>query len=665
MGDIILCDAPVDLYPDMGTRLSILKRQAQQFDKLKEKGDGHSHDPDSKSKDDQKEKKMDRLVTVISSIIRILGPEIWLFLAVTMTAVGAAVVNLWTPLVTGELVNGIASCLQDSSEHLDILDRLTKPAQKLLVLFAANGLLTFTHISLVTALGENIGKRLREELFAAILKQDIGFFDQYRSGELIARLTTDIADFKSTFKQVITQGLKAFTLTVGTAYHLIRISPPLTGALLLSMPALYLSLWAYGSFLRKLRNEGRVWESISSGVAGEAISNIRTVRAFAGENDELGLYSEACDGVVDVNNRFGFHMGVFRGMTNASIGVMVLIVLYYGGTLVSKGEMSPGNLMSFMISTQAAQRALDALGGMVGQTIKAIGSSGRVFELTLSEPAIPLTGGIKLDNLEGNIRFMNVDFSYPSRPKEQILSQFNLDIPAGQLIALCGHSGSGKSTVASLVERFYDPDEGEIWIDSYPLTKLDPKWLRSQIGFINQEPTLFASSIRENIRYGNPSATDEDVMNAARLANATEFIESFKDGYDTVLGERGATLSGGQRQRIAIARAILHNPRILILDEATSALDSQSEQLVQVAIDRLMQGRTVLVIAHRLSTIRNADRIVVMGRVPGQIIEHGTHDDLMNKKGAYYQLYNQSLKTQNSGIPHVHPFSWNKKTKSD
>ncbi|KAJ1678558.1 hypothetical protein EV182_003812, partial [Spiromyces aspiralis] len=607
----ILCDAPVHLDTS-GSRLRILQDQAH-IAELKLRGKARGGDYKGGSDQQQSEEggdegkdlaetttqkyrsaRTDKWIMVISSIIRILGPEIWLFLGVALTAVGAAVVNIWTPLVTGELVNGIAACLTSASEHMDILDHLSKPAQKLLMLFVANGVLTFSHISLVTALGENIGKRLRQELFAAILSQDIGFFDEHRSGELAGRLTTDISDFKSTFKQVITQGLKAITLTVGTAYHLVNISPQLTSVLLLSMPALYLSLWAYGSFLRRLRKDSRDWEDLASGVAGEGISNIRTVRSFGGETEELGLYSEACEWAVRANNRFGLHMGVFRGLTNVSIGGMVLIVMYYGGTLVSKGEMSPGNLMSFMISTQAAQRALDALGGLVGQTVKAVGSAGRVFELTYAKPSIPVSGGIKPGKLDGNIRFVNVDFSYPNRPHEPILSQFNLDIPAGQLIALCGHSGSGKSTVAALIERFYDPTGGEIWIDNCPLPNLDPKWLRSQIGFINQDPTLFATSIRENIRYGTPWATDEDVIRAAEQANAREFIESLKDGYDTVLGERGVTLSGGQRQRIAIARAILRNPRILILDEATSALDAHSEQQVQAAIDRLMEGRTVL-----------------------------------------------------------------------
>ncbi|KAJ2430872.1 hypothetical protein GGF41_000792, partial [Coemansia sp. RSA 2531] len=484
-----------------------------------------------------------------------------------------------------------------------------------------------------------IGMRLHSQAMQALLNHDLAFFDSAQSGELVSRLTADVAEFQSTFKKLVTQGLKSVTLTAGVVARLVWLSPQLTLTLVSTMPAAYLGLMYYGRFLRVLRRETREWETVSSGIAGEAISSIRTVRALSAESAELALYREARSAESACSNRFGMHMGAFRGLTNVAIGSMVLSVLYRGGQLVARAEMTPGDLMAFMIATQAAQRALESLGALMGQSVKARGAVLRVQEIIHLTPSIPASGGMRLPALQGHVRFMDVDFSYPSRPDTQVLQHFNLDIPAGKVTALCGLSGSGKSTVAALLERFYDPTAGEIWLDAVPLKHLDPSWHRAQIGFIPQDPALFSTSIRENLLLANPQATDAQIEEACRQANAHEFISAFPHGYETIVGERGTLLSGGQKQRISIARAILRDPRILILDEATSSLDAESERLVQTALDRVMVGRTVLVIAHRLTTIRNADRIVVMANVPGHILEIGSHEELLAKQGAYYKLY--------------------------
>ncbi|KAK9704268.1 hypothetical protein K7432_010300 [Basidiobolus ranarum] len=552
-----------------------------------------------------------------------LAQEIWTLLkkdklllaAVVITAMGAAFVSLLTPLITGELINVISKSIGglSSSEGVhQLMAELNLPALKLFGLFTAQGVLTFAHIFFVSVLGENVAKRLKEQLFRAIISHDIYFFDHHRSNELIERLTTDISDFKHTFKMCVTQGLKSITQTVGSAIHLIKISPSLTLIMCSTMPFMYILLNVYGAFLRELRKKSRVWEGLSSGIAGESISNIRTVRAFAAEETEIELYDKACEHVSLMNAQFGFHMGLFRGTTIASIGTMVLIVLYYGGSMVARNEISAGDLMTYMISTQNAQRALDSLGGLFGQTLKAMSSASRVFEFIHLEPTTPLVGGLKPDSVNGSIEFRNIYFTYPSRPDQVILENFNLKIPVGKMVALCGPSGSGKSTVAALLERFYEPQEGDIYLDDNSISELDPSWIREHIGYINQEPILFATSIFENIRYGKPDATLEEVKEAAEKANAAMFIDSFPRGYDTVLGERGVTLSGGQKQRIAIARAILKDPKVLILDEATSALDTHSEKIVQDALETLMKDRTVLVIAHRLTTIQSADLIVIL-----------------------------------------------------
>ncbi|KAI9497326.1 P-loop containing nucleoside triphosphate hydrolase protein [Zychaea mexicana] len=579
-------------------------------------------------------------VSLIRDIWNLIRPDLLLMGCIILTAVAAAFIQLQTPLITGELINIISS---GSSALLASagISQLNRPALKLFGLLSAQGILTFAHISLVSIFGENVAKRLRAQLFSAMVRQDMSFFDSHRSGELVGRLTTDVADFKHTFKQLVTQGLKSVTQTVGSAIHLFRISTPLTLTMLGTMPVLYVLLNVYGAYLRKLSRHSKDIDGKASGVAGEVISNMRTVRAFAAEDKEMNHYSEACDRLASTSRKLGFHVGMFQGLTNVSIGCMVLTVLYYGGSLVVRNELTGGELMSYMLSTQTAQQSLVSLGVLFGQTIKAAASATRVFEFIHMEPAVPIKGGDTLLNVWGDVRFQDIGFAYPSRPEHQVLEKFNLHVPQGTTVALCGSSGSGKSTIASLLERFYEPIAGTVFLDGHDLSEMDPSWLRQQIGFINQEPVLFATSILENIRYGRPDASMEQVQQAARQANAETFIESFPDGYDTVVGERGAALSGGQKQRIAIARAILKDPKILILDEATSALDTHSEKVVQDALDKVMKGRTVLVIAHRLSTIRAADMIVVMGRVPGNIVEMGTHDELMAKRGVYFKLNNQ------------------------
>ncbi|KAJ3055188.1 ATP-binding cassette, sub-B (MDR TAP), member 8 [Rhizophlyctis rosea] len=583
--------------------------------------------------------------TLIKEIWKHLRPDWLLLLAIVGFTTLTAAINIYTPIVIGDLISIVQKELNNRIKRPPDFTALNAPAAKLLGLFSLQGFLTFLDISLVSRLGENLSKRMRRELYSAILAQDMAFFDSHMQGEVVGRLTQDVSEFKHTFKLVITQGLKATTQIMGTGVHLIRISPSLTFTLLATMPFLYLAMNLYGVYLRKVSKQSKSGDSLASGVAGEAVANIRTVRAFASEDQELERYGEAMEAASLLNTKLGFHIGAFQGMTNASIGCMILVILYYGGKLVASGDMTGGQLMTYMVSTQNLQRSLALVGVLFGQVIKAFGSAARVFEYVHLRPDIPIKGGIIPAGFEGRIEFRNVEFTYPTRPEHQVLRNLNLVLPVGKVVALCGPSGSGKSTIAQLVERFYDADRGQVLIDGVDVRHLDPSWLRRQIGYIGQEPILFATTVYENIRYGRPDASREEVEAAARQANAADFISKFPDGYETVVGERGVTLSGGQKQRIAIARALLKDPKVLILDEATSALDTQSERLVQEALDKLMEHRTVLVIAHRLSTIRNADVIVVLSvsrkeaRKDGNVVEMGTHAELMNRKGAYYSLH--------------------------
>lgn len=321
---------------------------------------------------------------------------------------------------------------------------------------------------------------------------------------------------------------------------------------------------------------------------------------------------------------------------------MVLTTLFLGGHLMAANTLSPGELMAFLVASQGVQRSLSQGSVLLGTVIRGMTAGTRIFEYLSVEPTINLlTGGrIPADQLHGEIRFTNVGFAYPTRPDQQVLHGFNLTLRPGQTVALVGASGSGKSTVAALLERFYEPTAGVITIDGYDVRDLSPHWLRGEvIGLIEQQPILFGTSIRENIRYGRPAASDAEVEEMTRLAQSHAFIVALSEGYDTNVGERGTQLSGGQRQRIAIARAMLKRPAILILDEATSALDAASEADVQRALDSAVMNRTTLVIAHRLSTIRNADLIVVLDH--GNIVEMGTHVELMRKSGHYFRLVQQ------------------------
>ncbi|KAM3929286.1 mitochondrial potassium channel ATP-binding subunit-like [Leptodactylus fuscus] len=566
---------------------------------------------------------------------KLLRPQLLALLSAVILAFGAALLNIQIPLILGELVNVVA---RYTREHAgDYLREVRGPAMKLLSLYAAQGLLTSGYIILLSQVGERVAGSMRKALFTSLLHQDVAFFDAQKTGLLVNRLTSDVQEFKSAFKQVISQGLRNITQTFGCFVSLYYISPKLTGLLVVVMPVLVGAGAVIGSFLRRLSRRAQEQIAKATGVADEAIGNVRTVRAFAMEDREVELYSAEVDKSAHMNEVLGIGIAVFQGLSNIALNCIVLGTIFAGGSLMAGNELSAGDLMSFLVASQTVQRSMANTSVLFGQVVRGLSAGGRVFEFMRLQPEIPLRGGKKLPQLTGEIHFRDVSFSYPTRPGQEVLKGFDLYIPPGKTVAIVGQSGGGKSTVAALVERFYDPDQGAVELDGADIRSLDPSWLRGEvIGFINQEPVLFGTSIMENIRFGRPDASDAEVREAAKLANADDFIQNFPDGYNTLLGERGVTLSGGQKQRVAIARALLKDPRILILDEATSALDSESERTVQLALDRASSGRTVLVIAHRLSTIADADIIVVLSK--GRIAESGTHHELLRRGGPYAEL---------------------------
>ncbi|KAG1714419.1 ATP-binding cassette sub-family B member 8, mitochondrial [Nymphon striatum] len=575
------------------------------------------------------------------TLLKVLKPHIFqLFIAIGCCIV-VALMNVKIPLLLGDLIN----CLKDMSTcqtNVDYLSIIKLPAKKLIASYIIQGFFTFGFITTLSSVGESLAQQLRSELFSNIIRQDISFFDSHKTHEIMSRLTSDIQEFKSSFKLCVGQGLKAVIQTGGCIVSLYMLSHKLTAFLLILVPGIVCIGTILGSSLRCLSKKCQAQVAKSSDIAGEAIGNVRTVRAFAMEDKEDSLYFDEVNLTARLNFKLGAYIGMFQGLSTIALNGIILSVIGVGGFLMSTEQFGAGDLMSFLVATQTIQRSLMQMSILFGTSVRGMTAAGRIFEYMNSVADIPVVGGIIIpnDELKGNIEFNNVIFSYPTRPKQVILKKLNLSVKSGNVIAICGTSGAGKSTVASLLERFYDVDGGCIKLDGYDISLLNPSWLRGKVlGFISQEPILFATSIIENIRYGKPDATDEEVHEAARRANADMFIQSFPNGYKTVVGERGVTLSGGQKQRIAIARALIRNPSVLILDEATSALDAESEKLVQDALEKVTKGRTVIVIAHRLSTIQNADIIAVLCN--GVIAESGTHAGLVKKKGLYWQLIQQ------------------------
>ncbi|VDL71178.1 unnamed protein product [Nippostrongylus brasiliensis] len=576
----------------------------------------------------------------LSDIWSLIKPYFGWFLAAVLSAILAALVNIQLPIYLGELIDKMAEIIKDQARGISTDLNILKPQViKLVVCYTVQALLTFCYISFLTVLGERMAADLRVRLFNHLLTMDMAFYDSQKTAELSARLNVDVQEFKSCFKLSVAQGLRTVTQVAGCVISLIRISPQMTLYTVSALPLVIGMGALFGALLRSLSRRAQAQSAVAASVADEAFGNIRTVRSFAMEEQESRLYEREVRKACSMQETLGMGIGLFQGATNFFLNGIVISVLYGGSSLIKEGKLTPGELMSFLVTAQTIQRSLSQLSVVFGTALKGWTAGARAFEFLKLHPSIHNHGGVCIPyhSLYGEIRFENVAFAYPSRSDHHVFDNLNLTIPAGQVVALCGPSGEGKSTITSLLERFYEPLSGRVLLDNQDLRTLNLEWLRGQVvGLISQEPVLFATSIEENIRYGRPSATDQEVMDAAKMANAHEFITRFPKGYRTIVGERGAQLSGGQKQRIAIARALLKNPPILVLDEATSALDTESERLVRDALDRAMRGRTVLVIAHRLSTIKHADLICVIK--DKTVREQGTHDELVKRKGIYYNL---------------------------
>lgn len=498
---------------------------------------------------------------------------------------------------------------------------------------------SFVRVYTFSIVSEKALADLRKKIYERLIWLPMTFFDQRRVGELMSRITSDVSTLQDTFSFALAELLRqVFTLVLGTIV-ISFLAPTLTAFMLLTFPVLIVLALIFGKYIRKLSKKTQDELAQTNVVVEESLQSISVVKYFTSELFEIMRYARSLQTVVNVAVRTARVRALFISFVIFAIAGGIVMVGWYGATLVQKGEILPGELFSFVLYTAFIGGSIAGLGDIYTQFQRAIGASERVLEILKQEDESEDVS--KPVRVKGEICFEKVTFSYPGRPDSVILEDLNIEIHAGQKVALVGQSGSGKSTLINLLMRFYPLANGRIRVDGEDIRNYSLTAYRQNIGIVPQEVILFGGTIFENIAYGRPGASEDEIREAASQANALEFIEGFPEKFETIVGERGIKLSGGQRQRIAIARAILKNPSILILDEATSSLDLQSEMLVQEALEKLMEGRTTIIIAHRLSTIKKVDRIFVIKE--GRLAETGSHAELTSLNNG---IYSNLLKLQ-------------------
>ncbi len=575
-----------------------------------------------------------------SNLSKLLGifqfvlPYKWTFAGGLLALALSSATTLSFPFLAGKILD-VASGKKDF--FLTSIDQI---AIALISVLVVQSCFSFIRVYTFSIVSERTLADLRQAVYKKLIWLPMTFFDSRRVGELLSRITSDVGTLQDTFTTTLAEMMRQIlVLIIGTTVILV-LTPKLTLFMVLTFPVLVIGALAFGKFIRKLSKKTQDQLAGTNVIVEESMQSIAVVKSFTNEQFESARYRKSLMDVVETAIHAATYRGLFISFTILALFGGIVGVIWYGGTLVQSGEITPGELVTFVFYTMFIGASIAGLGDIYSQVQRSIGASERMLEI-LDEKDESTSANEKPVKLTGAIAYDGVGFSYPTRADVTVLKDISFVVSPGEKVALVGPSGAGKSTIAALLLRLYPVSSGNIIVDGQDISRYDLSGYRQNVGIVPQEVILFGGSIRENIAYGKPNATEAEIYDAARQANALEFIESFPERFETRVGDRGVKLSGGQRQRIAIARAILKNPSILILDEATSSLDARSEQLVQEALEKLMENRTTVVIAHRLSTIRKADRILVIK--DGQIAESGSHDEL---SGLDNGIYRNLLKLQ-------------------
>ncbi len=565
-------------------------------------------------------------------VFKYMKPYLTYFIGAMVMLVAGSLLFMLIIRIIGEMVNVATgkSTLEYDLNQLGIFLFFVVLVQ---ALFSLLRTLSFAIVA------ENSIADIRKDLYQKLITQPITFFENERVGDLVSRITADVEQLQGTLSHSLAEFIRQIVILISGILILAYLTPRLSLIMLVTFPVVVVAAMFFGRYIRKLSKERQAKLADSAIIVNETFQNFNVVKSFANEVFESLRYGKSVDGVVKISMRFAKIRGVFFAFVISLLFGCILYILWRGALMVQSGDMEAGNLLSFVMYTAVLGGAIAGLGNLYAQILGTLGATERIFEILERDQELTINKDAteSINKIQGDIQFKEIDFYYPSRPENKVLDNLSFQVKEGQKIALVGHSGSGKSTIAKLLMNFYSPQSGDIEVAGKSLKEYDITDLRKNIGVVPQEVLLFGGTIKENIMYGDQTATQEMIDKAANQANAMEFIAKLPDGFDTIIGERGVKLSGGQRQRIAIARALLKNPSILILDEATSSLDAESERLVQEALDVLMKDRTSIIIAHRLATIKDVDRIYVIDN--GKIIEQGTHQDLTQvENGVYNQL---------------------------
>ena len=559
----------------------------------------------------------------LSKIFAYVGPHkgLWalgfVFLLITM------ITSLLFPKLLGGLMSSSPDNLRDNMLQM-------------MILLLVQSIASFFRVVIFVTVTERALAAIREDLYSRLIHLPMTFFSSKRVGELNSRVASDTSQIGETLTTTLAEFLRGISMVIGGITILAFTSIKLTLFIVAVIPPLILVTIIFGRFIRKYSKKVQDEVAASNTIVEETFAGIQTVKAFANEAWERNRYAKRVSAIVGIAVRGGYYRGAFASFITFGLFGAIALVIWFGAGMVHEGQLAGEKLNEFILYALFIGGSIGGLASVYAQLQKAIGATETIFNLMEETPEMDINSENAASIDVSKVAFSKVNFSYPTRTDVQVLKSVSFDLNRGKTLALVGRSGSGKSTIASLLMRFYAIENGVVTVNKKPLSEIDLKAWRNALAFVPQDVLLFGGTIRENIAYGDTKAGEEQIIEAAKQANAWEFIQGFPEGLETTVGERGVQLSGGQRQRIAIARALLKDPQLLILDEATSALDSESEQLVQEALERLMTGRTSVVIAHRLSTIRNADQILVLNE--GEVTERGSHVELIDQGGIYAEL---------------------------